>query len=341
MITVSRVLSCLDYHTAGEPFRIVTGGVGPIPGRTMMEKTLHARDHLSALRTQILLEPRGHSAMCGAIVTEPTVAGADVGVLFIEPLGPVYMCGHGTIALATWLVETGRVAASEWEAEVVLDTAAGLVRARARLGRPGGPEARRVVEVAFENVPAFSARRGLIVEAEGLPPVTVDLAYGGHFYAIVEAAQLGLPLTPDSAPRLIEAGERIRLAMEATVPLEHPERPGHPELLYVQWTGPARSPAAHRRNVVIVAPRALDRSPCGTGTSARMADLHAKGELGLGEPFVHESVVDTLFRGRLLRTTRLGAIEAVVPEVAGRAHLVALTTLVVDPDDPLRDGFLI
>ncbi len=341
MLTSNRLLSCFDYHTAGEPFRIVAGGVGPIPGRTMMEKTLYVRDHLDALRRQILLEPRGHSAMCGAIVTEPTVDGADAGILFLEPLGPVYMCGHGTIALATWLVESGRVAPSGGEAEVTLDTAAGLVRARARLGRPGGPEARRVVEVAFENVPAFSARRGLVVEAEGLPPVTVDLAYGGHFYAIVEAAQLGLPLVPEAAPRLIEAGERIRLAMERTAPLEHPGRPGHPELLYVQWTGPAASPAAHRRNVVVVAPRAVDRSPCGTGTSARMADLYAKGELRLGEPFVHESIVGTHFRGRLLRTVRLGAVEAVVPEVAGRAHLVAINTLVVDPDDPLRDGFLI
>ncbi|HEY8369869.1 MAG TPA: proline racemase family protein [Thermodesulfobacteriota bacterium] len=335
MITVSRTLSCFDYHTAGEPFRIVVGGVGPIPGTTMMEKTVHVRDHMDALRRQILLEPRGHGAMCGAIVTEPTAKGADVGVLFLEPLGPVYMCGHGTIALATWLVETGRVPVSDGGAEVTLDTAAGLVTARARV------EARRVVEVAFENVPAFSYRRGLVVEAEGLPPVTVDLAYGGHFYAIVEAAQLDLPLTPEACPRLIDAGERIRLRMEATIPLEHPERPGFAELLYVQWTGPAAGPGAHRRNVVIVAPRAVDRSPCGTGTSARMADLHAKGLLAVGEPFVHESVVGTRFRGRLLREVSLNGVRAVVPEVAGRAHLVAINTLVVDPDDPLQDGFLI
>ncbi len=341
MITIDRTLSCLDYHTAGEPFRIVVGGVGPVPGATMMEKTLHVRDHMDALRTQILLEPRGHSAMCGAIVTEPTVRSADAGILFLEPLGPVYMCGHGTIALATWLVETGRVATSDGEAEVTLDTAAGLVTARARLGAPGSAEARRVVEVAFENVPAFSYRRGLVVEAEGLPPVTVDLAYGGHFYAIVEASQLGLPLTPLACPQLVEAGERIRRTMEATIPLAHPERPGFPELLYIQWTGPAVNPQAHRRNVVIVAPRAVDRSPCGTGTSARMADLHAAGTLRLGEPFVHESVVGSLFRGRLLREVTLNGTSAVVPEVAGRAHLVAINTLVVDPDDPLRDGFLI
>jgi proline racemase len=341
VIAPTPTLSCLDYHTAGEPFRIVVGGVAPIPGRSMMEKTLHARDQLDRLRRQILLEPRGHGAMCGAIVTEPTAPGADAGVVFLEPLGPVYMCGHGTIALATWLVETGRVAASDGEAEVVLDTAAGLVRARARLGAPGGAEARRVVEVAFENVPAFSYRRGLRVEAEGLPPVTVDLAYGGHFYAIVEAAQVDLALVPEAAPRLIEAGERLRQALEATVPLVHPDRPGHAELLYVQWTGPAQAPGAHLRNVVIVAPRAVDRSPCGTGTSARMADLHAKGRLALGDPFVHESIVGSRFRGRLLRRVRLGDVEAVVPEVAGRAHLVGINTLVVDPDDPLRDGFLI
>ncbi len=335
MITLSRTLSCLDYHTAGEPFRIVVGGVGPIPGATMMAKTVHVRDHMDALRTQILLEPRGHGAMCGAIVTEPTVDGADAGILFLEPLGPVYMCGHGTIALATWLVETGRVPVSDGGAEVTLDTAAGIVKARARV------EARRVVEVAFENVPAFAYRQGLVVEAEGLPPVTVDLAYGGHFYAIVEAAQLDLPLTPEACPRLIEAGERIRSRMEATVPLEHPERPGFPELLYIQWTGPAAGAGAHRRNVVIVAPRAVDRSPCGTGTSARMADLHARGRLAIGEPFVHESVVGSRFRGRLVREVSLNGVPAVVPEVAGRAHLVAINTLVVDPDDPLRDGFLI
>lgn len=335
MTPAARSLSVIDYHTEGEPMRIVVGGAGLIPGATLMERSEHLVAHGRELLGFTLYEPRGHAAMCGAILTDPVTPGADAGVLFIEPLGPVHMCGHGAIALGAMLVETGRVAAPGGAATVTLETPAGLVSCRVttQAGRP--------TSVTIRNVPSFSAGLDLTVDVPGLGRVSFDLAYGGHFYALVEAAPLGLALEPKEAARLVEAGERIRAAIEARVPLVHPAMPEARGLLYVQFYEPARRPDAQLRNAVVVAPAGLDRSPCGTGTSARLANLHARKRLRLGEEFGHESIIGTRFTGRIAALTDVAGTPAVVPEITGRAWLMGQGTLSLDPSDPFPGGFLL
>ncbi len=332
----ARTLSVIDYHTEGEPMRIVVGGVDAVPGATLMERSEYLAAHGRDLLGFTLYEPRGHAAMCGAILTEPVAPEADAGVLFIEPLGPVHMCGHGAIALGAMLVESGRVAAApDGDATVTLETPAGLVACRVRV------QAGRPTSVTIRNVPAFSVALDRTVEIAGLGAVRFDLAYGGHFYALVEAAPLGLTLDPKEAPRLVEIGERIRLAIEATVPLVHPAMPAARGLLYIQFYEPARRPDARYRNAVVVAPAGLDRSPCGTGTSARLANLHARGRLAVGEAFGHESIIGSLFIGRIAGLTRVAGTAAVVPEITGRAWMTGRSTLTLDPSDPFPGGFLL
>lgn len=330
-----RVLSALDYHTEGEPMRIVAGGVPTLPGRTMLERSAYFAAHHDALRRLIVHEPRGHAAMCAALLVTPSDADADTGVVFIEPLGVVHMCGHGAIAIATMLVETGAVPMREGETPVTLDTAAGRVTARVRV------EGERVISATIRNVASYSALLDAKVGVPGLGPVAYDLAYGGHFYALVEAAPLGLALVPAEAARIIEIGERIRAAIEAEVPLVHPEGEQSKGLLYVQFYAPPRHPRADLLNAVVVAPAGLDRSPCGTGTSARLANLWARRRLEPGREFVHESIIGSLFEARIVGTTRVGDHEAVIPEITGRAYLGGLNQLVLRPDDPFPAGFLL
>ena len=331
----NRLLSVLDYHTAGEPFRIVVGGVPSVPGATMLARSDFLDRELRDLLGFILYEPRGHRAMCGAILTEPRSSEADVGVIFIEPSGSVHMCGHGAMAIATMLVETSRVRASGPVTSLSLETAAGLVRCRVTV------EGSRVTGVTLRNVPSFSCLLDAKVEVRGLGAVPLDLAWGGHFYAMIPASAVGLSLVAAEAEKIVQAGEAIRREIEREFPLVHPDRPDAKKLLYVQFFEPSSRPGVAFKNVVVVSPLGLDRSPCGTGTSARMASLHARGELQLGEDFVHESLLGTLFSGRLVETTRVGQYAAVVPEITGRAYLSALSTLVLDPDDPFPDGFLL
>jgi proline racemase len=313
--------------------RIVTSGVGPVPGRTLMDRSEHLAVCERELLGFILHEPRGHAAMCGAILAAPVAPEADMGVLFIEPLGPVHMCGHGAIAVATMLVEAGRVSGAGPVVPVCLETPAGLVRCRVALdeGRP--------VSATVQNVPAFSVGLDLEVEVPGLGTVPFDLAYGGHFYAIVSADVLDLPVEPATAPRLVEIGERLRRAIEARGPLVHPGMPGARGLLYVQFYAEPRRPEATFRNAVVVAPGGLDRSPCGTGTCARMANLHARGRLAIGETFVHESIIGSLFSGRIVGPTRVSGVPAVIPEITGRAWMSGRGTLVLTPGDPFPGGF--
>jgi proline racemase len=331
----AREVTVLDYHTEGEPMRIVVDGVPRVPGATLMARSDWLAEHGRDLMGFILYEPRGHAAMCAAILTDPVSPAAQAGVLFIEPLGPVHMCGHGTIALGTMLVETGRVKATPPETVVTLETPAGLVTCRVR--HDGG----RLADATFRNVPAFSVLLDGAVDVPGLGRVPFDLAYGGHFYAMVPAAAVGLTLEPSAGPRIIEIGERIRARIEAEVPLVHPAMPAARGLLYIQFFEPARRADARLRNAVVVAPAGLDRSPCGTGTSARLANLHARGALGVGEPFGHESIIGTLFVGRISGLTEIGGRPAIVPEITGRAWPTGRASLVLDPRDPFPAGFLV
>lgn len=328
-----RTLAAFDYHTEGEPMRIVHAGGPAVGGDSMLERSRDFARRHDEVRRLVLDEPRGHAAMCAAFLTPPCEPAADRGVIFVEPLGVVHMCGHGTIAIATMLVETGAVPRVEPETRVTLDTAAGLVTARVHV------RGDRVAGVTITNVPSYSARLDAKVDVPGLGPVTFDLAYGGHFYALVEARPLGLTLEPGEAARLVETGERLRAAIEAATDLRHPEGEQSRGLLYIQFYGPPARPDAHLRNAVVVAPAALDRSPCGTGTSARLANLHARGRLRPGEPFVHESIIGTVFEGRIAGVTRVGPYEAVIPEIRGRAWLSGVNQLIVRDDDPFPGGF--
>jgi proline racemase len=334
-VTRPRVLDVVDYHTEGEPMRIVRSGLPPVAGATMLERSGRFAAEHDELRRLVLFEPRGHAAMCAAFLMAPSDPAADAGVIFVEPAGVVHMCGHGAIAIATMLVETGEVRPREPETPVVLDTAAGPVTARVAV-RDG-----QVGATTIRNVPAYSAVLDATVTVPGLGRVGFDLAYGGHFYALVEAARLGLALVPAAAARLVAAGEQIRAVVEAEVDLTHPEGAQAQGLVYVQFYGPPHDPRAHLRNAVVAAPAGLDRSPCGTGTSARLANLWARGCLALGQEFVHESIIGTRFEARVVGTTQVGAREAVVPEVTGRAYPTARGQLIRRADDPFPGGFLL
>ena len=325
----ARYLAAVDSHTEGMPTRVITGGVGPIPGATMLERKLHFEAEMDDLRLLLMREPRGHSAMSGAILQPPLHPDADWGVLFIEVSGCLPMCGHGTIGVATVLVETGMVPVTEPETVVALDTPAGLVRVRVAV------EGGRARAVTLRNVPSFLVGRDRVVAVDGLGDVTYDMAYGGNFYALVPAVEL---IAAADADRLIARGLAIMEAINAE------ERPVHPEdariagCRHVVFHEPGRD-GAHARNATAIHPGWLDRSPCGTGTSARMASLWARGELALGEDFVNESVIGTRFTGRLVEEVTVGGMRAVVPEITGRAWITGMGQYLLDPSDPFPAGF--
>ncbi|MDI3403607.1 proline racemase family protein [Streptomyces cavernicola] len=329
-----RTISAVDSHTEGMPTRVVTGGVGPIPGDTMAERRRYAMEHLDGLRRFLVDEPRGHSAMSGAILQPPTRPDADWGVLYIEVSGFLPMCGHGTIGVATVLVETGMVEVSEPETRVRLDTPAGLVEARVTV-RDG-----RAEKVTLRNVDSFALELDASVKVPGLGEVRYDMAYGGNFYAIVELDQLGLPFDRSRKDEILAEGLSIMHTINEL------NRPVHPvdRLIHgckhVQFIAPG-SDARHSRNAMAINPGWFDRSPCGTGTSARMAQLHARGELPLHTEFVNESFIGTRFTGRLLETTEVGQLPAVVPEFSGRAWITATANYLLDPTDPFPHGFVL
>jgi proline racemase len=327
----ARYFAAVDSHTEGMPTRVITGGVGPIPGATMLERKLHFERHMDDLRLLLMREPRGHGAMSGAILQPPLRPDADWGVVFIEVSGCLPMCGHGTIGVATVLVETGMVPVSEPETVVALDVPAGLVEARVRVedGRPR--------EVTIRNVPSFLLEADRTVDVGGTR-LRYDMAYGGNFYAILPAADAGLEVAPERAPALIERGLEIMAAINEQARPVHPEDERIAGCRHVIFTA-AGGDGASARNAVAIHPGWLDRSPCGTGTSARMAQLHARGELGLDEPFVNESVIGSRFTGRLVAATEVGGRAAVVPEITGRAWITGMGQYLLDPEDPFPAGF--
>ncbi|MGC4937463.1 proline racemase family protein [Kribbella sp. DT2] len=329
-----RTLSAIDSHTEGMPTRVITGGVGVIPGATMEERRRHFMAHDDDLRLFLMNEPRGHSAMSGAILQPPTRADADWGVLYIEVSGCLPMCGHGTIGVATVLVESGMVPVSEPLTQVRLDTPAGLVVVDVAV-KDG-----RAEHVTLRNVPAYSHALDASVDVKGLGTVTYDLAYGGNFYAILPLEQLGIPFDRSEKDRILQAGLDIMAAINETDRPVHPEDPGIAGCKHVQFTAPGRD-GSDSRNAMAIHPGWFDRSPCGTGTCARMAQLHARGELELGQEFVNESFIGTSFTGKLLETTTVGGLPGVVPTVRGRAWITGMGNYLLDPTDPFPTGFVL
>ncbi|MEQ7126572.1 proline racemase family protein [Actinopolymorpha sp. B11F2] len=328
------VFHAVDSHTEGMPTRVITGGIGVIPGTTMAERRQHFVAHLDHLRTLLMYEPRGHSAMSGAILQPPTRPDADYGVLFIEVSGCLPMCGHGTMGVATVLVETGMVTVTEPVTQVRLDTPAGLVVADVEVS---DGVARRVT---LQNVPAYVHALDQTVAVRGVGDVGYDLAYGGNFYAIVPIESVGLPFDRTEKQAILDTGLAIMAAINDTAPPRHVEDPGIHGCHHVYFTAPG-SDAKHSRHAMAIHPGWFDRSPCGTGTSARMAQLHARGALGVDQDFVNESFIGTSFVGRLIGETTVGGRPAVVPTVSGRAWLTGTAQYFLDPEDPFPQGFLL
>lgn len=330
-----KMLTTVDAHTEGNPERVVIGGVPPTPGKTMLEKVKYVRNNRDYLRTLLVHEPRGHSNMYASLLVPPTVDGADFGVMYLEPGGYATMCGHGTIAICTVLVETGMIEAREPETEIVLDTPAGLVRAKVAV-KDG-----RAESVTIRNVPSFLYKAGVEVDVPDVERVKIDIAYGGNFYAILPVESVGLEITPEHADELISWGTKIWRAVNEQIEIHHPEEPEIDCVNYVEFSAPATHPKATKKNVVVVPPGGIDRSPCGTGTSAKMAMLYARGELGLNEEFVHESIIGSLFYGELVKETMVGKYPAVVPTIRGSAYIMGIHQFVVDPRDPFPVGFFL
>ncbi|MFC4137537.1 MULTISPECIES: proline racemase family protein [unclassified Microbacterium] len=328
-----RTIQAVDSHTEGMPTRVVTGGVGRIPGATMNDRRLYAMEHLDGLRGFLMNEPRGHASMSGALLQPPARDDADWGAVFIEASGFLPMCGHGTIGVATVLVETGMVEVTEPVTEIRLDVPAGLVIARVRV------EDGRAVDVTIENVPSFVDRLDERIEVPGIGEITYSVAFGGNYYALVDLDQVGLPFDRSRQGDILAAGLKIMDAINDQAPPVHPVLQGANHVHHVEFIAPG-SDAVRSRHAMAIHPGWFDRSPCGTGTSARMAELHTRGELALDAPFVNESFIGTEFTGRLVGETTVGGKPAVIPTITGRAWVTGLGQYMLDENDPFPEGFV-
>ena len=328
-------ITTIEAHTAGEPLRVLTSGFPDLPGDTILAKRRFARENYDKLRTALMWEPRGHADMYGCIVTEPVTSDGDLGVLFIHNEGFSTMCGHGIIGLATVALNTGMIDMPGDRPVIKMDTPAGRVTAYAK--RKGGI----VTAVSFHNVPSFVYALDQVVEVPGIGAVHYDVAFGGAFYAFCRAEELGVSLTPADYRKLIDVGVRLKKAVMASLPLAHPFEEDLGFLYGTIIVGEVHDPAHHSRNVCIFADGEVDRCPTGTGVSARAAIHYARGELALDQPFVVESILGTTFTGKVVDEVQFGPYQAVVPEVTGSAHICGRAEWLVDPADPLRDGFIL
>jgi trans-L-3-hydroxyproline dehydratase len=324
-------ITTLDAHTAGEPLRIILDGFPELPGETILQKRQYARENYDHLRKALMWEPRGHPDMYGCILTPPVTPDGDVGVLFMHNEGYSTMCGHGIIGMVMVGVEAGLLPRQN---VIKIDSPAGRITATAHMNGD------RVERVSFLNVPSFLLGDNLRVDVPGLGEVRYDVAFGGAFYAYVDADSLGMDIGPQNYGQLIDVGKRIKHAVMDSYEIVHPD--GDPDLNFLYGTILVSMRAdVHSRNVCIFADGEVDRCPTGTGVSGRAAIHHARGELGMDETITIESVIGTRFTVRVTETTTIGGHPAIIPEVSGTAHITGMHTFLIDPDDPLRDGFLL
>jgi proline racemase len=343
---LTSMISAVDLHACGEPGRVIVGGVLDVPGRTMFEKMKYFESQADDLRKRMLREPRGYPAANCNLILPPTRPEADAGFIIMEQMEYPAMSGTNTICVTTALLETGMLPMREPTTDLVLEAPAGLIGVRAECANG------KVNSVTFRNVPAFAAHLDRSIEVPHLGTVTVDVGWGGMFYVIADAEPFGLRLTPDEGRDIVRIGEMIKAAAQEQLPVEHPTIPGI-GITIAQLSGPPSRPDADRKNAVIVSTGrldwnrpatwtgAIDRSPCGTGTCAKMATLYAKGKLALGQDFRHEGILGTIFTGRLIEETPLGVHRALVPTLTGRAWITGFAQYVVDPDDPFPNGFTV
>ncbi|WP_116367925.1 proline racemase family protein [Parahaliea mediterranea] len=330
-----RRVRCLDAHTGGEPLRIYLDGYGDIPGTSILDKQAHCREQLDTLRRATVWEPRGHADMYGCIVTEATTPDGDFGVIFTHNEGYSSMCGHGIIAATTALLDTGVLPMQAPQTCLRIDSPAGRITAYARI------EQNRVASVYFHNVPSYVVELDAEVAVPGLGTVRYDLAFGGAYYAYVDARELGLDTGPDNAAALIAAGRAIKQAVMDSRPIQHPEDAALGFLYGTIFIDAPRGEGADSRNVCIFADGELDRSPTGTGVSGRVAIHHARGELACGESLQIESIIGSRFRAAVHSTLDYCGHAAIVPEVEGQAHITGRHEFLIDPADPLAHGFFI
>ena len=332
------VITTIDTHTAGEPLRIVTDGMPELPGETILARRRYLQEHYDQIRRALMWEPRGHYNMYGCILTPPVTPEADLGVLFMHNEGYSTMCGHGTIGLITALLETGALPARGQHTPVNLDTPAGLVRATAHMDSAG-----HVERVSFLNVPSFLYARDIALDVSNYGRLTVDIAFGGAFYVVLPASQVGLRVSPEQVSRLVDAGEAIKQAINAQVQVRHPVEDDLSFVYGTIFTDTPEDPAHHSRNVCIFADGEVDRSPTGTGVSARLALHFAKGEIAEGQRIMIESILGeiSVFAGRVVEHAQVGPFEAIVPEVSGTASITGRHEFLLDPRDQLGRGFLL
>jgi len=343
----SRLISAVDAHACGEPGRVIIGGVLDVPGKTMFEKKVYLETRADDLRKLMLREPRGYPASNCNLILPPTHPDADAGFIIMEQTEYPPMSGTNTICVVTVLLETGMIPVTGRIMRLKLDTPAGLIEVEAEI------ENSKVTRVTFQNVRAFAVHLDTPIEVQGLGTVKVDVAYGGMFYVIADAEPLGIRLTPDEARDIVRVGEMIKAAARQQLPITHPENPAISGITIAQLSAPSSTQKAHRKNAVIVSTGeldwnrpsswtgALDRSPCGTGTCAKMAVLHAKGLLPLHQDFIHEGILGTTFTGRLVAESRVGPYRAVIPTISGRSWITSFSQYVLETDDPFPTGFTI
>jgi 4-hydroxyproline epimerase len=323
---------CVDGHTCGNPVRLVAGGAPSLQGATMSEKRAHFLDQFDWIRTGLMFEPRGHDMMSGVILYPPTRPDCDIAFLFIETSGCLPMCGHGTIGAVTMAIERGLVTGRQ-PGTLKIDTPAGLIVAQYEQNGVF------VERVRLTNVPAFLHSRNLEAEVAGLGLIRADIAYGGNFYAIIDPQPNFSDIEDVEPSDIVRWSPKVRAALASRYTFVHPENPSICGLSHVLWTGKARRPEAHARNAVFYGDKAIDRSPCGTGTSARMAQWAANGKLNVGDRFVHESIIGSMFVGRVESTARVGDYAAIIPSIEGWARMTGYNTIFIDERDPFALGF--
>ena len=333
----SRMVNVVKCHVGGEINNVVTGGIGDVAGASVFEKMKYFRDHDDELRQLLLHEPRGAVTHCVNYIVAATNPQARFGYVIAESTEYPAMSGSNTIAVATALLETGMVSMTEPVTVLVLEAPAGLIHIRCTC-RDG-----KVTSVEFVNQPAFAYRTDVPLELEGFPTLTVDVAWGGMAYVLAQASELGFELTADEARDLCDVGQRLKMAAAEQIPAVHPVNPEFAGITQTEIVGPLerREGILTSRNAVVVSPGRLDRSPCGTGTSARLAVLKAKKLIDVGEEFIHESVIDAQFHSRIDKTTRLGSYDAVIPRIAGQAYITEISNVGLDPADPYPTGYVL
>lgn len=332
---INKIIEVIDTHTEGQPTRIITGGVINIKGSTMAEKKQHLIETRDYVRKALMHEPRGHSNMFGAVYTQACNPEADFGMIFMDGGGYLNMCGHGTIGAVTVSLETGAINASPPYTEVKIDTPAGLIKTVAKVGDG------IVEEVSFVNVPSFLYKSDVEVEVPGWGVITLDIAFGGSFFALVDVKEIGYAIRPVNIVQLTNVGMEIRDSINRQVKIQHPELKHINTCDLVKFYSAPLHPEAHGKNVVIFGQGQVDRSPCGTGTCAKLALMYAKGQVKENEVFVNESIIGTLFKSKIVGTCKVGDYDAILPEITGSAYITGFNTFMFNDKDPVKEGFVL